>query len=76
VRLIAVVILGDPGTGKTTLLRYLALPHARALLDDDEVTFGVSSEQLAFRGPSAPAFLGVTTDPLGRAERVCGCSAA
>lgn len=27
------VVLGDPGTGKTTLLRYLALRHAQALLN-------------------------------------------
>ncbi len=28
-----IVLLGEPGIGKTTLLRYLALQHARALMD-------------------------------------------
>ncbi|WP_396449135.1 caspase family protein [Actinomadura sp.] len=37
-----VVVLGDPGSGKTTMARWLAIMHARAMLDGaDEVTVPV-----------------------------------
>ncbi|MFD7026440.1 hypothetical protein ACFWAR_00150 [Streptomyces sp. NPDC059917] len=34
-REVAAVILGDPGSGKTTVVRWLALVHAKALLDGE-----------------------------------------
>jgi predicted NACHT family NTPase len=33
-RITGLVILGGPGTGKTTVLRYLALTYARGLQGD------------------------------------------